>query len=910
MTEAELDPYLARLPATGQRLVRQARRESPVRQVQSRIGNVITRFVSRKMQRVIVGESRTVELPAIVRYEHDVHVLEYYAQPVRLNLRLTDGGLKKPFRLNTTPDFLVLMDSGIAIDEWRTSERMQRLSKKYPGRFEYDGARWRWPEVQEFLAERGIDYRIRTDDEHPHVYVQNLRFLADYYSPECLAVEPETLALLQACFVDRASFTLAELIDLGRTPETCHVNQRPTSDTPPADADMPFTADDIYKAIADGDLIFDLDADLLSETYRSCVHRDEATLAFWKRVAQGRPTDPGHGPAGLITLQPGTQITYGTVPYEISLVGTNNILLRGEQGMTELSLADFDALRQQDRIRIKTDSAPQITETRPDSITLSPVEIERALTRARALDLVATGVDNCGVPKRTLQRWAKLARDAGENSVSRNLALAGAHRARGNRTRKIPEEVLDLIRECAKSYNRVAGPSMRHTYLELQRLCHGKNLTPCSLPTFRAELKRLASTRAREGKRREYHSAPIVWYLNAKDPLHGVRPFEIVHIDETPLDVVAVAPGYPKPLGRPWLSLAVDADSRSVLGFYLSFRDPSEFSCIMVLRDIVRRHGHMPELILTDNGPGFRSGLLRRVCETYRANHQFRPPAQPRFGSVMERLFQTTNTEFVHNLEGNTKLMKHVRTVTKSVRPERFACWTLPALHGGLDYFFRNVYGKEFHPAHGEAPAEYLARRFLETGCRAHRLLQLDRTFLIETCPPADATGTRVVDSQRGIRVHYLWFWTEAFRDRRWHGKSVPVRVDPWDARYCYALLERDWHRCACKLASQLAGVSRVELETYFEERAAKQGIATHLLSPERVAEWMRAFDPREFDRRLRVEQLEARSIYEPLALSALEPVGTVVERLSMQDLASESPLEPLSPASNLEEDMEEYGLY
>lgn len=47
--------------------------------------------------------------------------------------------MKKPFRLNTTPDFLVLTDSGIAIDERRTSERMQRLSKKYPGRFESDG---------------------------------------------------------------------------------------------------------------------------------------------------------------------------------------------------------------------------------------------------------------------------------------------------------------------------------------------------------------------------------------------------------------------------------------------------------------------------------------------------------------------------------------------------------------------------------------------------------------------------------------------------------------------------------------------------------------------------------------------------------------------------------------------------
>jgi putative transposase len=331
---------------------------------------------------------------------------------------------------------------------------------------------------------------------------------------------------------------------------------------------------------------------------------------------------------------------------------------------------------------------------------------------------------------------------------------------------------------------------------------------------------------------------------------------------------------------------------------------------MMVLRDIVRRHGRMPELILTDNGPGFRSGLLKRVCEIYRANHQFRPPAQPRCGSVMERLFQTTNTEFVHNLEGNTKLMKHVRTVTKSVRPERFACWTLPALHGGLDYFFRYVYGKQFHPAHGEAPAEYLARCLLETGRRMHRLLLLDRTFLIETCPSADSTGTRVIDSQRGIRVHYLWFWTDEFRDRRWHGKSVPVRVDPWDARYCYALLGRDWQRCACKLVSQLSGVSRVELETYFEERAAKQGIASHLLSPERVAEWMRAFDPREFDPRLRVEQLEARSIYEPLSLSTVAPVGTTAGLPQTHELAMSSSLETLPRSSDLEGNAEEYGLY
>jgi hypothetical protein len=55
------------------------------------------------MQRIICAESRTVELLAIVRYEHDTRVLEYHAQPLKLDLRLTDGGAKKTFRLLTTP---------------------------------------------------------------------------------------------------------------------------------------------------------------------------------------------------------------------------------------------------------------------------------------------------------------------------------------------------------------------------------------------------------------------------------------------------------------------------------------------------------------------------------------------------------------------------------------------------------------------------------------------------------------------------------------------------------------------------------------------------------------------------------------------------------------------------------------
>jgi putative transposase len=58
-----------------------------------------------------------------------------------------------------------------------------------------------------------------------------------------------------------------------------------------------------------------------------------------------------------------------------------------------------------------------------------------------------------------------------------------------------------------------------------------------------------------------------------------------------------------------------------------------------------------------------------------------RPGGKARFGAVCERLFGATNTRFIHNLAGNTQMMRHVRQVTKSVNPKTHANWTLERLY-------------------------------------------------------------------------------------------------------------------------------------------------------------------------------------------------------------------------------------
>ena len=59
-------------------------------------------------------------------------------------------------------------------------------------------------------------------------------------------------------------------------PATAEAQTKPTSST--------FTADDIYKAIAEGLLAYDLRNEPLSDLRRSRVYRDAATLEFARRL--------------------------------------------------------------------------------------------------------------------------------------------------------------------------------------------------------------------------------------------------------------------------------------------------------------------------------------------------------------------------------------------------------------------------------------------------------------------------------------------------------------------------------------------------------------------------------------------------------------------------------------------------
>jgi len=122
---------------------------------------------------------------------------------------------------------------------------------------------------------------------------------------------------------------------------------------------------------------------------------------------------------------------------------------------------------------------------------------------------------------------------------------------------------------------------------------------------------------------------------------------------------------------------------------------------MMVLRECVRRHMRLPQIIVVDGGTDFQSTYFETLLARYEIIKKTRPPAKARFGSTCERIFGTANQHFFHNLAGNTQLSRSSRQVTKSVDPRTHAIWTLKELSRHLNDYAYEVYDTMDHPALG-----------------------------------------------------------------------------------------------------------------------------------------------------------------------------------------------------------------
>jgi putative transposase len=855
------------LTAAGRNILDEMMSGAPVRQVQSRGGNVVTSFFSQKMSCEILTEAMSTEFPLGQEKERDSNVLGYWVQAYRFHLAYPRNG--KTVRTTHVPDYFSIekFPARAVLEEVKTEQEWLRLSHQHPGWIVKEGDRWRNPTLEaHFEREFGFEYRLRSSVEFPQRRVANYSALAAFYSPNASVLTDSSYAALRAEFADQSFVALKDLVGSG------------------------LTVDEVYKAIADGLVAFDLDHDDIDDTQNVNVYRDQRALSMFRQVSDELASKVQT--SMLSSLVPGSRLVYDGTTYVVRIVGTNKATLVAEHGSVELSLTEIVEMLRSERAVI-TDGGEKLVSTEPlEAIRpLTESQLESAYRKLAAIRFAEDHPGESPVPLRTLQNWQKIQRDAGPYLGDQLRALAPKTRNCGNRTERLHPALVSAFSKTIAEHNSVRAPNGASSYREYCLLCLKAEQRPISRSAFYKKLKKVKSIRKREGRRRAYQTDPIVAYLEYRINVHGTRPMQAVHIDHTPIDVELVDATGEISMRSAWLTLAMDAASRAVVGFVLSFEPPSYRSCMMVLRDIVRRLGRVPDMLVLDNGDAFHSNALLRVCSLYQIMLRYRPPAQPRTGSVMERLFGTTTTELFNNLEGNKELLKHFRSVTKSVQPKNHARWTLPAMHGALDFFYSRLYGKENHPAHGEPPVQFFERRLTETGQRATRLVKYDRTFLIETCPSVKPKGTRKVDNQRGVKVGWVWYWCDAFRRPNEDKKSVPIRVDPWDPRHVYALVDDQWELCRSKLVGALHRMTATELRYAFETIENASGVQKNAYTREILQDWADVLRPENFDPRIRLEQQEMAYVFEPLKMTSVEFAthGQAADALLVQ---------PVSPSS------------
>lgn len=143
---------------------------------------------------------------------------------------------------------------------------------------------------------------------------------------------------------------------------------------------------------------------------------------------------------------------------------------------------------------------------------------------------------------------------------------------------------------------------------------------------------------------------------------------ERIEIDHTPLDLIVIDSLTKLPLGRPWLTMAIDAYSRMVVGFYISFNAPSSHGVLQCLRRAILPKDEwlarfpdikgqwpaygIPLLIAVDNGTDLHSDALRAACLEMGIQILFCGSKTPQHKGGIERYFRTMNMGLIHRLPG------------------------------------------------------------------------------------------------------------------------------------------------------------------------------------------------------------------------------------------------------------------
>jgi putative transposase len=764
------------LQERSRQLIRNIRNSSPARTVRSGPKNRSGDYASHKMGLTIQYESGHYELAFIRMWERDKEVLEYWDQPLTIKIFYVrkDG---KNHAVFYTPDYFVIWNSKAGFVEVKTESALAELAKDQPGRYvRGEDGRWYSPPCERYAAEYELGYWIVTEVDLDRTYLCNIDFLEQFFRLDPTKLNDEECALIRGHVAAKPATLLSELIAV-----TLKAG---------------INTDIIYALIAFELIYVDLSAAALKESDRVYVFLSAAAAELYdpaKRL-------PNISDANYIAVAVGQSILYGDRHAEIVNVTGTEIWLCGEsqQKVVRLTHEQFEELFRSKKIsglktQIESGYKEEVNRILKNA---SPKELEEGIRRVDLVLRYLAG-ERFGkdvIPPRSLHRHVADYKNGQTTYGNGFIALIPNFHARGNRNPRFPREVLDkIIDRIENDYESVKQKNYSHVHGALQKDCEAKGLVAPSLTTFIKKVRQRPSyiqVIKRRGHKAANSVAPFSRWLEKDTPRQGDRPFQLCHIDHTKLDTSFICSITGRNLGRPWVTFMSCGYSR-VLAVYMTFDPPSYRSCLMVIREFVRRFGRLPQYVVVDGGKEFKSIYFRAFCAFY-GLHLVSREGKPRNGSTCERLFDTNRTQFANNLIGNTQIMKNIRDVSKEVDPQHLAAWTLGAAYPRLTEWAYERYETNDHFNLKQSPREALAAGLAQTGSREHTKIIFDDVFRTLTLPTT-RKGTAQIMLNDGIKINNIYYWSDEFRNPELVGKQVPVRYDPFNMGEAYAYANGRW---------------------------------------------------------------------------------------------------------------------
>lgn len=321
----------------------------------------------------------------------------------------------------------------------------------------------------------------------------------------------------------------------------------------------------------------------------------------------------------------------------------------------------------------------------------------------------------------TVWRWMKRYLPGGNDIRS----VVDQYCRSGNRDARLPAKLIEILEAAIdKVYmtkeRKTAQDTLDYAITEIRRenvLRVEDHQLP--MPKLRHVLRLIKAIppydryAARHGKR-----AADIYFRSVRKTPGTSLPLERVEIDHTRLDVFVVDEETMLPLGRPWLTLCIDAHTRIILGFDLSFDPPSHLTVARCLRHAMLPKGNLQEkypavegtwemfgvmdTLVCDNGAEFHGESLETACLTLGISIQYCPRKQPWFKGPVERVLGTLNRGIAHGVPGTTFsniLEKGDYDAAKN------ATMTLSTLRETLHVWIVDHYHQRPHKTLGDTPA-------------------------------------------------------------------------------------------------------------------------------------------------------------------------------------------------------------